>query len=289
MAEKMHTTFRSDFESWINKKDYRGQTCLYIAAKDGHEPLVKLLLDNHADANTSCGQHGSAHLPAATTQNLDVTRLLVDSGAAIDPKVDRDQAILRAATKTQDREIVNLLLKTDIEGVLLRTAIQHRKKEVVKLLLVEGADATVKDDMGEMSLHHASSSDWCDGIELLLDMDPSLNINIQDATGQTPFYKACASKYLEVARLLLNKGADLNLPNSEGRTALHTASHLDWHGGVRLLLDTKSANIEFQHSDGQTALHRACATFCPEVVQLLLDQGADLGMYLTVKSGPHYK
>jgi ankyrin repeat protein len=92
--------------------------------------------------------------------------------------------------------------------------------------------------------------------------------------GRTPLQFACHQGHLEVARLLLNCGADKKKTDNGGCTPLHLAcfrGHLEL---VRLLID-RGADKEKARNDGSTPLHLACFWGHLEVVRLLLDCGAD--------------
>eukprot|EP00117_Sycon_ciliatum_P031323 scpid24158/ scgid5754/ Ankyrin repeat domain-containing protein 23; Diabetes-related ankyrin repeat protein len=58
-------------------------------------------------------------------------------------------------------------------------------------------------------------------------------------------------------RVLLENGANIDLPDKAGNTPLHLASRLGNYDGVRLLLE-KGANVQVKNKDGQTSLDRAC-------------------------------
>ena len=47
------------------------------------------------------------------------------------------------------------------------------------------------------------------------------DVNRQDGSGATPLYFTALNKYTEVARLLLNERADINLENSLNKTPLY--------------------------------------------------------------------
>jgi hypothetical protein len=77
----------------------------------------------------------------------------------------------------------------------------------------------------------------------------------------------------ELLKLLLAKGAQVNIATASGRTPLHlAAAHLD-KAPTELLLD-HGANIEAQDATGMTVLHSAALAGKPSQVQLLLDRGA---------------
>ncbi|KAI9853716.1 MAG: hypothetical protein M1813_001832 [Trichoglossum hirsutum] len=70
------------------------------------------------------------------------------------------------------------------------------------------------------------------------------------------------------ARLLLEKGADLNVKTYDGRTALHLAAEKGHETVVQLLLE-KGGAVNAKTYDGQTALHLAAEKGHETVVQLL--------------------
>ncbi|MBA2651111.1 MAG: ankyrin repeat domain-containing protein [Tatlockia sp.] len=73
----------------------------------------------------------------------------------------------------------------------------------------------------------------------------------------------------------LDKGANINARDAEGRTGLHIAAWHNWDEVGQLLL-ARGANIEAQMCDSGTPLHDAVAFGSEEMVRLLLDNGANI-------------
>jgi Ankyrin repeats (3 copies)/Ankyrin repeat len=78
-----------------------------------------------------------------------------------------------------------------------------------------------------------------------------------------------------VVKQLLEKGADVNIATSDGRTPLHEASRIGNVEVVKLLLE-KGADVNTAKNDGSTPLHEASRGDNVEVVKLLLERGADI-------------
>ena len=76
---------------------------------------------------------------------------------------------------------------------------------------------------------------------------------------------------------LLDKGANINMPDSYKRTALMRASDRGHANVVRLLID-RGANINARDNLGGTALMLACMSGKTEVVRVLIDKGADVNV-----------
>ncbi len=97
--------------------------------------------------------------------------------------------------------------------------------------------------------------------------------NLRGPRGTTPLMQAALYGDAESLRLLLDNGADPNLGNEAGATALMWAAN-DLEK-TRLLLD-RGADVNARSEDSRTALLIAAGQFgCREVVRLLLDRGAD--------------
>lgn len=98
--------------------------------------------------------------------------------------------------------------------------------------------------------------------------------NLHGPGGTTPLMQAALYGDTDSVRLLLDNGADPNIANEAGATALMWAvNELE---KTRLLLD-RGADVNARSADSRTALLIAAGRFgSREVVRLLLDRGADI-------------
>lgn len=107
-------------------------------------------------------------------------------------------------------------------------------------------------------------------VQLLLDR--GADVNLKESEGRTSLCWASESGHIEVVRLLLKKGADLEAADGYGWTPLHLAL---WSGHievVRLLLE-EGADLEAGDEDGRTPLLLALESRHIEVVKLLFSSG----------------
>jgi ankyrin repeat protein len=91
---------------------------------------------------------------------------------------------------------------------------------------------------------------------------------------RTALHWAAECGHEEVVRLVLEKGADVNVKDAFGSTALSGAAERGHAAIVQLLLE--KADINAKDVCGQTALFQAVIEEHKEVVQLLLGKGADI-------------
>ena len=100
-------------------------------------------------------------------------------------------------------------------------------------------------------------------------------LNIVDNTNQTALMLAAEYGFLDIARLLIEKGADINIKNKDGNTVLMIASK-EGHIEIVNLLIEKGADINITNKDGNTALMIACLKEHLDVANVFIKKGDDL-------------
>ena len=104
------------------------------------------------------------------------------------------------------------------------------------------------------------------------------NPNTRDERGGTALHDAVWSGKTDLVRVLLDHGADPNIPHVEGlSTPLHYAAIMGRAGIAAMLLD-HGALIKAADRSGSTALHLAAARGYVDVVKLLIARKAPLEM-----------
>ena len=94
--------------------------------------------------------------------------------------------------------------------------------------------------------------------------------------GFTPLGLACYFGQFEVARYLVLKGADVNLPSNNGFHVfpIHSAAAGDYTDITRMLIDN-GAKVNVKQQAGATPLHSAAQNGNLELLILLLENGAE--------------
>jgi len=102
-------------------------------------------------------------------------------------------------------------------------------------------------------------------------LDPETDVDLSHE-GEAPFHIACREGQVEVVRLLLDRGADIEAMTFAGSTSLYVACGNNMLEVARLLFD-RGAGLEVKTKVGSTPLHLASRRAHMEIVRLLLDQG----------------
>lgn len=90
---------------------------------------------------------------------------------------------------------------------------------------------------------------------------------------------------VEILRLLLKHGADVNLQNKQGFTATHQSASFSRSDALSLLID-HDANIDLLSEKGYSPLHTAIYAEAQECVLMLLKAGANLHSSNSKMAGP---
>lgn len=145
--------------------------------------------------------------------------------------------------------------------------------------LVYGRDAD-----GDTLLHLAIISGHVMLAKVFIEVAPwtqCLDI-YNDKLRQTPLHLAVLMKQLEIVRLLLDNGANPEMFDHKGDTALHIACRSGNVTMVNEILKRRQSrpmqNLDFRNYDGQTCLHLAVVGGYKKIVDILLQSGADVNV-----------
>ena len=124
------------------------------------------------------------------------------------------------------------------------------------------------------SLHVAVKKDAPNLARLLLQKEA--NPNLPDGSGATPLHIAVENKRDDIVQLLLDHGADTEIEDIRGNTAFQIASSKRRNESILLLLIQKGANIEARDALKRTPLGNAIVSDSPSTAKFLIRHGADV-------------
>jgi hypothetical protein len=152
-----------------------------------------------------------------------------------------------------------------------QNAIKRNDPRSVQALLTRGVDPNTPDEHGNPALFLAISAKAWPVVKVLVNAK-GIELDERNSHDETPLMLAVIQGEVEVARELIEKGADVN---KTGWTPLHYAASKGHLELIHLLLD-EDAYIDAESPNGTTPLMMAAGySENPMACKVLLDEGAD--------------
>jgi ankyrin repeat protein len=246
-----------------------GMTPLLYAARDGRTAAAQLLVAAGADIEASDANGIGPLLMALLNNNLDVARVLLEQGADVNASDFWGRSPLWAAVDYRNLDMNSKDQDSPTDNGVDRGPILA----FVRVLLDAGADVNVR------TRDVPPSRRWLYALG---------DVSWVDFTGQTPFLRAALSADTAAMRLLLDYGADPQLPTLSGTTPLMAAAGVNWVvaqtyteslqarlDAVTLCLEL-GADVNATNSMGLSALIGAANRGSNDIIELLVARGAKL-------------
>ncbi|CZR50156.1 uncharacterized protein PAC_00028 [Phialocephala subalpina] len=247
---------------------------LESAAENGQEVVVKRLLAMHkAGTYPRAGGRWTSLHRASYNGHETVVRLLLENGATLEAADREQQTPLLLAAKNGHKAVIQLLLNKGAESEAqnrncrtpLFLAAMNGHEAAVRLLIEEGAAFEGKDSAGQTPLLSAVANGSEEVVRLLL--EKGAEINYKDYHGRTPLSLAVTNGHKSIVRRLMD--------HAEYQASLFWAAKMGYETDLQLLLE-RGARLESRNSSGQTVLSCCAERGQMAVVQLLIDQGAEI-------------
>ena len=351
---------RADHVSIVSPYPVRScckQTALYAACQNGHtevaqylldngasinlcvKPLgshcdcVKLLLQYHAKANCTNTEQELLMSVAMQEHRYSIILLLLLHGATPLAPLSNISVQLLKHAELQHAKVIQKLFDENFinltsESTFMATfdfAFKHGSFEVAQRVILNDSFSKIEKLYPEAA-YYSAKNNWPNILSKLLEKRVDINALTE---GQTPLYVACKEGHVHIVILLLNNGADPNVPNKltdsncfsfpiqiavqygnamivdmllqkgtklnpPGEPLLHIASSdaakwktVDEPGETRSvehmlptikLLLQQGVNVNDISDEGDTVLYHACKSQQLELVQVLLEAGADVNL-----------
>jgi len=282
-------------DAHVEVEDYDGRNALHWAC---------IGVDGRYSAEHPAVLEALLH-PPGRSANLKVVRrnrppgsALIDGVEIIDKGDKYRWFPLAYACSYGNPELVQILLNnganTEIEHanpliVATESDNEYDKADVIRVLLRHGANVEGSNPLYSTPLLAAcnNDNDRIEPVNILL--EAGANIMAIDKEGDTCIHFAAYKHNINIIRLLVSKGVDVNVQNQPPPGAhifRHTplaclcfnyVVHVDT---ARVLLEL-GAGINIQNDSGDTALHAACSHdnhVDPELIRLLITNGAGINI-----------
>ncbi|XP_043479806.1 putative ankyrin repeat protein RF_0381 [Leptopilina heterotoma] len=209
----------------------------------------------------------------------------------ISPKErERKCSLMHTAAAKGHSEIVTILCERNFpinEGdpsgdTPLHLAISNNHPSVFDIL-VKKSNLNATNIYGETPLHLATEGNHIQLVKILL--ENGANVNEQTRRGSTPLHLALIKKHIELTEILLQNGADVNIQQIQDMTPFHLAISGNHIQLVEKFLQN-GANVNLQLEDGTSSLHITVENKYIQLTRILLQHGADVNVQDNNKKSP---
>ena len=279
MASLEILTLLIDFGGTVNSATTTGFTPLHYAAAEAQIPNMQRLISEEANVDVANGNGDTPlHLAVKTAHDIKAVDVLLAANAKVNVKNSELYTPLYLAAYSGHTDIVKRLLEEHADPKLSSASdgwsplhIAADDIGVTKVLFMYSVDINSQNDSKRTPLHIALAWSSWDVATFLI--ENKANVHLSDDHGQTALYSAFGADEVSrsVVSLLLDKGAALNVEDSEGRSPLHFAIRNAGVDMVQLLIE-RGADIRARTKDGQSCLSLAAAAHdLPDTLETLLD------------------
>lgn len=288
----------------VNASEHKGQTALMWAAAEGHVDVIDALIAAGADVKAQLSSGFTSLFFAIREGQTAATLRLIEAGCDVNSEMQTKQGLKFSTGKLR---ITPLLL-----------AVENGHFELAQVLLEAGADPNAQPS-GYTALHAitwtrkpirgdgdpppAGSGKYSslDMVRILVAAGADINARLEHGksdlgrftyTGSTPFLLAAQASDLALVSLLIDLGADRDIPNADGTTPLLAACGVGALGDgdesagteeeaiatVKFLLE-HGADINAVDHNGETVIHGAAYQSQAELLKLLVERGANVDVW----------
>ncbi|KAM4704908.1 uncharacterized protein WCC33_009720 [Rhinophrynus dorsalis] len=259
----------------VDCQNDEGQTPLHIVAWEGDEMMLKFLHQCKANPNLD---RSPLHV-AAERGNTNIVEILTEKFRSnVLARTKDGNTLMHIASQCGHPETALAFLKKGVllhmpnksGAVCLHAAAKRGHTAVVRALLQKGAhvDARTKDNY--TALHIAAENCKPQVVQTLLGFGAQVQLKGGKAK-ETPLHVAARIKDGEkVAEMLLKSGADVNVEQENGETAMHIAAQ---HGNLRMItaLIEEGGELTWQSKAKENPLHTAVRHCHLPIVEVILN------------------
>ncbi|MDZ7950435.1 ankyrin repeat domain-containing protein [Nostoc sp. DedQUE09] len=294
-------------------------TLLMAATMEGKTEVVRALIDAGVDVNTQVEEFGfkmDALEFAIDKEYTDIVKILLNAGA--NPNLNSENpglSHIRKAVQKGYTEIVNLLIqagatvKFNTGFRLLVDAAEKSNPEIIQLLVNAGCNVNTRQLGKDTPLTAACRIARIENVQALISAGANVNkVGMHDMAPLVTVFLSTrmntalaghglaekenniVSKITQIAQALIEAGADLNVYEVNGKTALMLAVEQSYFDIVKMLIvgganinalmqpDEQSIFVRGRNIVCKTALHLAVEAENVEAIKMLLEAGANVNI-----------
>lgn len=282
LAEVLGIRMLDSIKDINEDRDVVEATLLHTAVFRESKEFVELLIQRGADIEAK-DKYGATPFIVACQRSREMMEILIQHGANVTAKYNTSSTGLMAAVACGKIECIEKAIELGIDleestkgGITpLACALSRFRENEAILLINKGANVHWKaKDTNLTTLHLAARHRRYRATALIL-QDKTININAQCNEGWTALHEAAACGATPMVINLLDAGADIEIPITNGDRPLHIAL-INGHQNTARVLIERGASITALGNKERNALHLAASWSHPALINLLVDAGLDL-------------
>ena len=266
--------------------DIEAQEGLFLSAANGYTDILMFFIENGADINACTADHNCTPLMLAIENgHTNTVNVLIQYGANVALTDDSGFTALHyACIDHGSLEVLRYLFENgaDVNACSsvtpLMMAIENGHVSAVTFLTERGADVTRTDECGYKALHYACINNSSPEVFSCL-LEKGADINACLNNGMTPLMIAAEDSLVNVVTFLIKQGANVDLQDNYGKTALHYAlGSLNFSFEILCCLIEKGADVNTGSNDKLTPLMIAAEKGHINALTFLIKFGADVDL-----------
>ncbi|XP_057323510.1 putative ankyrin repeat protein RF_0381 [Microplitis mediator] len=229
---------------------------LKLRACRKHEEFIKLLIKNGADVNYKYQFRGSALDIACKHNDLEVVKILAEAGANVHISLN-EYYLIELAINHNNYQLAEYLVNhctganitCDYSAALIY-AVQKNRKEIVELLIKNGANINYMPLYKFSALRYSIKNCASEITEILVKAGANVNINLRN---NTPLIEAIKMPDYKMTQYLIEHGADVDASINKVGSLLNWDFRRSGSAVINLALDV-GADVNVVNENGETAI-----------------------------------
>ena len=267
-----------------NITDVDDETVIHHAIYGGcSKKALKAIVDHGADINARSKSNLTPLMIACQKRNIDAIYVLLQAGA--DPNINDLKGatvIHHAVTSGCRKRILQAIIGHGADVNIMNTqnctalmmACRKGDIDATNVLLTAGTNPNTVDECGDTCLHLAVRG-GCNEETVQAIINHGIDVNAANKSNVTSLMIAYDEGNIDAINVLLQTGANPNMKDCEGTTALHCAAQAGCSKDTIQAVIDYGADVNAVNKDNVTALMIACEKGNIDVINVLLQTGAD--------------
>ncbi|XP_061191633.1 serine/threonine-protein phosphatase 6 regulatory ankyrin repeat subunit B-like [Saccostrea echinata] len=269
----------------ISKRDDDGLNVLHYACSAGHLEISRFLISKYPQLLSEKDNYGEDVLhKAAVGGNVDLFQLLLNEGLKIESTANNGNSVLHSSLYTDKEEVCRFLVNNYPDFIKKRNnagwtavhcACEGGNVGHLSFLYDKGLDIDALTNLGKCVLHIACYSANYDVSRYLAEKYKKF-LHIIDKRGHTVLHDASFGGNVDIFKLLITKGLDINCVEHNGKTVLHICCYKARKGMCEYLVENYPHLLDIKDNNGHTVLHDACIGGRVDIVDFLVTKGMNI-------------